>query len=185
MGAVRHVTPIVFLFALYSSAAAEDVSTPGNSHQQAEIEIKTKKAADSAKVAVDNNAATLELFSPSGIGGATVSATGGKWPATVTLRFHFRGLVFFSVSNGKVTFSGSVLSHSGNKRLLYLTEGGTKKSLEKESPNWTEIEAFDSAGKPVDGLPGQDGYFQMTLPKALLEGGPKSLELSWIDFYRM
>jgi len=36
----------------------------------------------------------------------------------------------------------------------------------------------------MTGLPGKGGYFEIRLPKALLDGQPKSLELGWIDFYR-
>jgi hypothetical protein len=33
-------------------------------------------------------------------------------------------------------------------------------------------------------LPDKGGYFEIKLPKALLESQPKSVELGWIDFYR-
>jgi hypothetical protein len=85
-----------------------------------------------------------------------------------------------AVSNGKVKLTGSVLSHSGNTKRLYLTEEG--KDGEREPG--TEIKVLDAAGKPVKGLPDKGGYFEIKLPKALLDGGPKSLELGWIDFYR-
>jgi hypothetical protein len=41
-----------------------------------------------------------------------------------------------------------------------------------------------ATGKAITGLPGDGGYFEITLPKALLEGQPQSLELGWLDFYR-
>jgi hypothetical protein len=90
------------------------------------------------------------------------------------------GLESLTVSNGKTKLTGSVMSHSGNTKRLYLTEEG--KDGEREPG--TEIKVLDSTGKPVTGLPGNGGYFEMTLPKALLEGQSKSLEVEWIDFYR-
>jgi len=45
-----------------------------------------------------------------------------------------------------------------------------------------EIRALDAKGKPVEGLPGEGGYFEMILPKALLDAN--SLTIDWIDFYR-
>jgi hypothetical protein len=33
-------------------------------------------------------------------------------------------------------------------------------------------------------LPLQRGYFELTVPAALLAGQPPRLELAWIDFYR-
>jgi hypothetical protein len=122
----------------------------------------------------------LDVTSPSGIGGATIGLTKGKWPTTVILRLHLSGLESFAVSNGKVKFTGSVLSHSGNTKRLYLTEDGSEVEREPE----TEIKVLDASGKPVTGLPEKGGYFEIRLPKALLDGQPKSLELGWIDFYR-
>ena len=60
----------------------------------------------------------------------------------------------------------------------------TEDGKEGEREPGTEIKVLDAAGKPVKGLPGKGGYFEIRLPKALLEGQPKSLELGWIDFYR-
>jgi hypothetical protein len=86
----------------------------------------------------------------------------------------------FSVSNGKVKLTGSVLSHGGNTKRLGLTEEGR----DEERKPGTRIDVFDAAGKPVKGLPDNGGYFEIVLPKTLLDGHPKSLELGWIDFYR-
>ena len=89
-----------------------------------------------------------------------------------------------TISNGQIKLLGSVLSHSGNTRLLDVVEDGKEKKVERESPYWTEIRVFDSTGKPVAGLPQSGGYFEVALPKALLESHPKNLNLEWIDFYR-
>jgi len=142
--------------------------------------ITIKKPADRIKVRVEGDMATLDVTSPSGIGGATVTLTKGKWPTTVILRLHLSGLESFAVSNGKIKLTGSVLSHSGETKRLYLTEianGG-------EREPGTQINVFDAQGRPARGLPDKGGYFEIRLPKALLDGQPKSLELGWIDFYR-
>jgi acetyl esterase len=158
--------------------------TKEESGQPITIDIKAEKPADRIKMTVDKDSAALDIISQSGIGGATITMNSGKWPATVTLRFHLRGLELLSISNGKIKLSGSVLSHSGNPRLLHVDEDGKEKKVKKDSPYWTEIRVLDASGKPTDGLPGKGGYFEMTLPKALLESQPKSLGLGWIDFYR-
>jgi len=142
--------------------------------------VTQRKPADQIKVIVKGGTAIIDVFSPSGIGGATITATGGKWPTTIVLRLHLSGLESFAVSNGKVKLTGSVLSHSGNTKRLYLTEDGQ----DGEREPGTEIKVLDAAGSPIKGMPGEGGYFEITLPKALLEGQPKSLELGWIDFYR-
>lgn len=142
--------------------------------------ITVKKPADQVKVTVENETATLDVTSPSGIGGATVILTKGRWPTTVFLRLHLSGLESFAVSNGKVKLTGSVLSHSGNTKRLYLAEVGS----EVEREPGTQINIFDAQGEPANRLPTKGGCFEIRLPKALLESQPKSLELGWVDFYR-
>ena len=144
------------------------------------LDIITKKPSDKVKMTIEKDTATLDVSSQSGIGGATVTLAKGKWPTTVVLRLHLSGLKSFAVSNGKIKLTGSVLSHSGNTKRLYLTEFGK----EGEREPGTEIKNLVAAGKPVKGLPDKGGYFEITLPNALLEGESKSLELGWIDFYR-
>jgi len=104
--------------------------------------------------------------------------TKGKWPTTVILRLHLSGLESFAVANGKI--AGSVYSHSGETKRMYLTEAGNEGERKPE----TEIRVLDANGKPATGLPEKGGFFEIQLPRVLLEGQPKSLELGWIDFYR-
>jgi hypothetical protein len=47
-----------------------------------------------------------------------------------------------------------------------------------------DIRILTSDDKPAKELPLKDGYFEMTLPRALFESNPKSIRLNWIDFYR-
>ena len=61
---------------------------------------------------------------------------------------------------------------------------GQEKVADKGDPYWTEIRAFDAKGGPVQGLPGEGGYFEMVLPQVFFEAKPKSLTIDWIDFYR-
>jgi hypothetical protein len=118
------------------------------------LAITAKKPADEVTVTVENDTATLDVTSVSGIGGATVTLTKGKWPATVVLRLHLSGLESFAVSNGKIKLTGSVLSHSGNTKRLYVTEVGN----EGEREPGTQINVFDAQGIPVTGLPDNDWH---------------------------
>lgn len=155
---------------------AKDVSQESGSA----FNVTTKKPEDRIEVNVEKDTLVLDVESRSGIGGATITLAKGRWPTTVTLRLHLGGLESFAVSNGRIKLTGSVLSHSGNTKRLYLSEVGK----EGEREPGTEIKVFDAEGKPIKGLPDKCGYFEITLPKALLEGEPKSMELGWIDFYR-
>ena len=140
------------------------------------FDIAPDKPADEVKLKISDNATTFDIFSPSGIGGATITLARGSWPATVVLRLHLSGLESFVISSGKTKLTGSVLSHSGNTKHLYLTENGEEREPE------TEIKVLDAHGKPVVGLPGKGGCFEIKMPKPLLQS--KTLTIDWIDFFR-
>jgi SAM-dependent methyltransferase len=146
-------------------------------------EITTRKDEDKVKAQVKDGTATYTITSPSGIGGASVTPWKG-WAKKVVLRLNLKGLECITVSNGKVDLRASVLSHSGNPRLLSVKDEIGEKKVEQGNDYWTEIRALDAKGKPVEGLPGKGGYFELELPSALLDGPPKSLTIDWIDFYR-
>ncbi|MDZ7620139.1 MAG: hypothetical protein U1E05_24320 [Patescibacteria group bacterium] len=63
-----------------------------------------------------------------------------------------------------------------------MVEDGREVPVKEGSPYWTDILAFNAKGKPVEGLPEEGGFFEMVLPKALLEAKP--LTIDWVDFYR-
>lgn len=43
---------------------------------------------------------------------------------------------------------------------------------------------MDARGQPVAGLPGEGGWFELTVPKVLLPPVEDTLRLDWVDFYR-
>lgn len=127
---------------------------------------------------------TIFSIKGTGIGNAKVQRLGETWPKEVVLRAYLGGLENFTISSGGVKLSTSVLSHSGNKQLSHLWKDGKEgPSLDEKSPYWMEIHRLDAAGKPAEGLPPKGGWFEMTLPSALLKDS-KTIELGWIDFYR-
>jgi acetyl esterase/lipase len=160
--------------------ATTSFNTPGAGHSSAVFDITAKNPADHIKVNVEKGVAIIDVMSQSGIGSGAIGLASGTWPTTVVLRLHLRSLESVAVSSGRIKLSGSVLSHSGNTKRLSLIEEGR----EGEREPGTEIKVLDAAGKPIQGLPGKGGYFEITLPTVLLEGEPTSLELRWIDFYR-
>lgn len=119
-----------------------------------------------------------------GIGEASVRRLPDGWPPEIVVRAYLRGLELFSVSDGLVKLSASVLSHSGNKQLLHLWKGGKEgPPLDAKSPYQMKIRVCNADGKPVQGLPPEGGWFEMTLPRALLKKA-NTIELGWINFYR-
>ena len=102
------------------------------------------------------------------------------------MRLHLKGLENFSATCGDKTLLVSVLSHSGNKRLIRLKTAGEprkEKEITKESPYWTEVVIVDADPAPGKGeIPVRDGHIEVRLPAELLKD--KVLKLGWIDFYR-
>jgi len=141
-----------------------------------------KRPEDRVTEHVHDGGTIFSIHSPSGIGRATIHRE--SWPDHVSLRLYLRGLEGLALENGSVALKASVLSHSGHRRLLRVVDQGQEKAVEDDSPFRTEIRAFDAAGKPIEGLPGEGGYFEMILPRALFEAKPQSLCIGWIDFYR-
>ena len=141
-----------------------------------------RKPEDRVTENINDGGTIFSVRSPSGIGSAKIHRE--SWPDHMSLRLHLQGLEGLAISNGSVAFKASVLSHSGHRRLLGVVDNGHEKVVDKDDPYWSEIRTFDANGKPVQGLPGEGGYFEMVLPQALFEARPKSLTIDWIDFYR-
>jgi len=119
-----------------------------------------------------------------GIGHATVTCTRDQWPQDLILRAHLRGLESLTLTNERVEWKASVLSHSGQPTLLHLRENGKDDiQLDKNSPYWTTIQSMDASAKPVAGLPPENGWFEIHIPQALLTD-KREIKLAWIDFYR-
>ncbi|MBY0524463.1 MAG: hypothetical protein K2R98_13740 [Gemmataceae bacterium] len=148
------------------------------------FKVTTRKADDKVEVQVDGGQCVIAVKSASGIGSAAIERTEAKWPATVLLKLHLKGLESFAVSNGKTTINAAVSRSDGKLRVRLWKDDKEEEPLDPKSPHWMEIRAVGADGKPTQDIPLKDGYFEMTLPREFLEGAPKSIALQWIDFYR-
>ena len=117
---------------------------------------------------------------PSGIGGATITRTGGDWPATVVVRLCLRGLESLTLTAGDITLIASVASHGDHARRVVRRNGGADHPLDNNSPYWADIRIRSDSRR----IPLKDGYFELTVPAAILRNKADSLSLRWIDFYR-
>jgi hypothetical protein len=119
-----------------------------------------------------------------GIGRATLKCHPDRPPREVLLRAHLRGLESLGISNGRVQWKASVLSHSGHPTLLHVSRDGKEgPPLNRKDPFWTEIRRLGSDGKPVDSLPPEGGYFELRIPEELFKDAAE-LKFEWIDFHR-
>jgi hypothetical protein len=150
----------VALIALTNHAAAEDGDAP-------KFKITTKKGDDSVTVVTEKERTVFVVKSPSGISQATIERTEEKWPETIVLRLHLKGLENFKAGNGKVTLHAAV----SQGKVRQWKDGKEKEPLEGESPFWMPFKA-------------QDTSYELMLPRAFLADNPKSITLNWIDFYR-
>jgi hypothetical protein len=72
----------------------------------------------------------------------------------------------------------------GKPKVRLWKDGKEDAPLDEKSSFWTDIRILGGDGKPARELPLKDGHFEVTLPRALCEGNPKSITVGWIDFYR-
>lgn len=144
--------------------------------------ITTKRDSDKVEVTVEKDKAAISIRSPFGISQAIIERHENKWPTTVMLRLHLKGLENFIVTNGNVTLQAALSSQDGKVRLW--KDGKEDSPLDSKHPYWMEVRLVGKDGEPVKTIPLKDGYFEMQLPKALFEHNPQSITLNWIDFYR-
>ena len=168
----------------YSAIFVATVLTVGcaSAVDESPFKITTKRDDDNIEVTARDDKAVISVHSPSGISQADIERSDKDWPHSMTLRLHLKGLEGLKISDGKITFEAAVSTQDSTARLW---ENGKEDSpLDSRSPYWMEIHLIDKDGKPTNGLPLDDGYFEMQLPRTLLEGNPKSITINWIDFYR-
>jgi hypothetical protein len=168
------ISGLLVLAVVLTTAAGDDKQPP--------FKITTKRDNDRVEVRADKEKTLFIVKSPFGISNAAIERTGEKWPDTVTLRLHLKGLENFRVTNDKLKLEASVSSRDGKVRLW--KDGKEDALLDAKSPYWMEVRMVGGDGKPAKATPLTDGYFEMSLPKAFFEGNPKSISVSWIDFYR-
>ena len=112
------------------------------------FEITARKPQDKVETRMEDGTAWLAVLSPSGIGGATIKRSQGRWPTNVVVRLRYDEQRSFERLEG---FSAAA-------------EKGTR---------------FDE----IRGRATAQGM-EVTLPSALLQSNPASIELSWVDMYR-
>lgn len=153
----------------------------GDAHDN--IKVTTKRPDDAVEIRVDKGATLFLIKCPKGNSGGTLELLDKQWPRTVVLRFYLQGLEQFTLANGKVKLEGGVRLEKGQPRLSLFKEGD-KGTLDAKSPYWMEVRVIGADGKPAQALPVQGGYIELTLPQALLEDNPKTIQMTWIDVLR-
>ena len=154
---------------------------PAADEKPPKFRITTKRDTDKVEVKVEKDKTVISVHSPFGISQAVIERTDEMWPEGVVLRLHLKGLENFRASNGKVTLNAAA---SGQDNVRQWKDAKEDSPLDSTSPYWMESRMVGSDGKLAKVVPLKDGYFEIQLPRAFFEGNPKSVTVSWIDFYR-
>ena len=149
------------------------------------FKITTKRDTDKVEVKFEKDQTVFLIHSPFGISQAVIERKEEKWPDTVLLRLHLKGLESFRASNGKITLDAAVSSFNDRQRVRLWKDGKEDSPLDSKSPHWMAIRMVGSDGKPAEEIPLKDGFFEMQLPKVFFEDNPKSITVNWIDFCRI
>jgi len=156
----------------------------GTSAGRTALDYKVRKADDKVVVTGGDGKEVFSIASPSGIGGMTISRDADPWPQVV-VRLALRSMECLEVSCGESAVKVEVSSHGDAAVSQHAMKNNKEgRALDKDSALWLAVKVLDASGKAVKGAPGESGCFEVTIPKAMLEGASKVLKLSWIDAYR-
>jgi hypothetical protein len=170
------LAPSLIVLALAVTAAAAGDTPP--------FKITTKQADDRVGMKVEKDKVIVWVQYPFGISQALIDRKDEKWPDAVVLRLHLKGLENFKVTKGKVKLEGSASLQDGKPLVRLWKDGKEDEPLEARSPHWIDVRIVGGDGQPAKEIPLKGGYFELSLPRALFEGDPKAVTVSWIDFYR-
>jgi hypothetical protein len=152
------------------------LSTCGSDSSTPLLELRLKRAEDSADVILSKNAATVLLTSSSGIGEAEIVLRGGHWPDTMRVRLQYEAGRGFHRLESFTVQSDSLLARTAFGRPgmvpLYCIKAHTK------------IDSSAICGETRIPLDKRDDFIEATIPQVFLSQGVKRLNLSWIDMYR-
>jgi len=175
---------LFFSFLLLSgclSPEAKEISSPPLT-----VELTgTNKTGNHIDTAAFQDSVILNVISKPSIGKATISPVRDSWPSRIVIRLHLRGLESFSVNNGKITITTSLLSHPPYNLIGETRMAGQKRSvsIQNNSPYWMPVSVI-SKDKTRATIPLEDGYIEVLLPEIITRNQPELLSIQWIDFLR-
>jgi hypothetical protein len=146
----------------------------------APLTVTLAKANDRAQVGGDGEHVTVDIFSATGIGSATLQWPEDQVPQALQLKLHLTGLEALRLHDGATEIVAAVASYPPYP---VTAAAGDGTALAPGSALWPTIEIVGGDGQAA-AIPLQEGYFRVEIPAALLTGEASTLQVSWIDFYR-
>lgn len=163
---------------LLAACAQPPAAGPDAGSAFPEFGVVVDKAGDRVAVTSDEDRAVFDVWSETGIGGASVSLTAGDMPPALLLRLHLRGLEQMTFAYDDTVVSLSVPSGAGRPVLRSVVVHGDEMPVTPQSPHWVDVTLVDSADSATG------GYFQVAAPQAFFDAATAQFQISWIDFYR-
>ncbi len=149
------------------------------------LKITLDKPDDRVEVLVRADEEVIEVNSKTGIGGLKIAPKEGVWPERVRVRLRLSGLEMLRLANKEAVIEGAATRQSEVRSDLTLKrDSGEETPLDPKGPYALEVRAFDKEGRPATRVPIADGWFEFTVPKALVGRDVKELTVAWVDFYR-
>jgi hypothetical protein len=99
------------------------------------------------------------------------------------VRLHLSGLEAFRLSYDQTVIAAAVSSGDSRSvvQSIELPDGGTR-PIASDSSFWLDVQVVSAQATPA--IPLRQGYFEIRLPKGLLDDRRRSFAIRWIDFYR-
>ncbi len=147
-------------------------------------QYQVSNTSQSSQVTVSNedNEATVQVVSDSGIGSATVALVSGSWPDSIKIHFDLQGLEGLDFHYDNTTVNVSV-----NTQDLILQnvsiDGAPAQEIDEASDYWMAVSFEDSEGAAVS-RSASGGVIIVDAPAAFLAGEYSEFIINWVDFYR-
>lgn len=151
-----------------------------NGSQYPGLSAEARRSDTSITLSQVGSAVLVDITCPFGIGRGTLTRTRAHWPKEIRVRLHLSGLESFSVGNGLIEMNWFVSNSAEHRTTQSVkTKDGTT-SLKPGDPQWSQVMVKQKSEKGSAWV----DYFDIVLPKTLVEANPESLSLAWVDFYR-
>ena len=125
----------------------------------------------------------IEIEDQRGIGGITLF-TDADHSSSLTIRLHLNALEQLHIRSDAFEIEARGSQGSSVAPAATWSDGSESRPLTSEDPYAPVITAHTQDGTPATTVPLDEGYFDVTLPAALMERASGTLTISWIDFYR-
>jgi hypothetical protein len=156
-----------------TGCAALPASSPA-----AELAVIVQKPEDRVLLTLNDGGLTLDVWSESGIGRATVDLVSGQMPQPVVMRFHLAGLEQMTFAYGDTAIRLSVPGGADRTALHSVLLDGQERVIGPESPYWMAV------AQPAPAGDSGASFFEVTAPLAFYTSSATSFSVSWIDFFR-